>query len=91
MVVAAEVSRLADQTAGSTKSIKDIVEKKFISCKREWMDLLSLQVCLIQFWRVKGINVKTNDVKGLIDEYSQLTSNLEVTIQNVKAISAEIF
>ena len=41
--------------------------------------------------RVKGINVKTNDVKGLIEQYSQLTSTLEVTIQNVKAISSEIF
>ncbi|HMW08457.1 MAG TPA: HAMP domain-containing methyl-accepting chemotaxis protein [Leptospiraceae bacterium] len=91
-VVAAEVSRLADQTAGSTKSIKDIVRKNSALVKAG-MDGLAELTSMFDgiLERVKGINVKTNDVKGLIDEYSQLTSHLEVTIQNVKAISAEIF
>ncbi|MBL0266583.1 MAG: hypothetical protein IPQ05_22670 [Leptospiraceae bacterium] len=91
-VVAAEVSRLADQTAGSTKSIKDIV-KKNSSLVKAGMDglveLTSMFDMILE--RVKGINLKTNDVKGLIEEYSQLTSHLEVTIQNVKTISSEIF
>ena len=91
-VVAAEVSRLADQTAGSTKSIKDIV-KKNSSLVKAGMDglveLTSMFDTILE--RVKGINLKTNDVKGLIEEYSQLTSHLEVTIQNVKTISSEIF
>lgn len=91
-VVAAEVSRLADRTAGSTKSIKDIV-KKNSSLVKAGMDglveLTSMFDMILE--RVKGINLKTNDVKGLIEEYSQLTSHLEVTIQNVKTISSEIF
>ena len=91
-VVAAEVSRLADQTAGSTKSIKDIVRKNSSLVKAGMDGLVELTTMFDTILeRVKGINVKTNDVKGLIEEYSQLTSNLEVTIQNVKAISAEIF
>lgn len=91
-VVAAEVSRLADQTAGSTKSIKDIVRKNSSLVKAGMdglVELTSMFDTILE--RVKGINLKTNDVKGLIDEYSQLTSTLEVTIQNVKAISSEIF
>ncbi len=91
-VVAAEVSRLADQTAGSTKSIKDIVRKNSSLVKAGMdglVELTSMFDTILE--RVKGINLKTNDVKGLIEEYSQLTSTLEVTIQNVKAISSEIF
>ncbi|MBK8399333.1 MAG: hypothetical protein IPL26_29340 [Leptospiraceae bacterium] len=91
-VVAAEVSRLADQTAGSTKSIKDIVRKNstLVKAGMEGLaELTSMFDAILE--RVKGINVKTNDVKGLIEQYSQLTSHLEVTIQNVKSISAEIF
>jgi methyl-accepting chemotaxis protein len=91
-VVAAEVSRLADQTAGSTKSIKDIVRKNSSLVKAGMdglVELTSMFDTILE--RVKGINLKTNDVKGLIEEYSQLTSHLEVTIQNVKTISSEIF
>ena len=40
--------------------------------------------------KVKGINIKTNDLKGLIDKYTALTSDLEKTIQAVKDISLEI-
>ncbi len=91
-VVAAEVSRLADQTAGSTKSIKDIVRKNSTLVKAGMEGLAELTTMFDAILeRVKGINVKTNDVKGLIEQYSQLTSTLEVTIQNVKAISSEIF
>ena len=90
-VVAAEVSRLADQTANSTKSIKDIVRKNSLLVKAGMeglAELTSMFDTILE--KVKGINIKTNDLKGLIDKYTALTSDLEKTIQAVKDISLEI-
>jgi methyl-accepting chemotaxis protein len=91
-VVATEVSRLADQTAGSTKSIKDIVNKNSALVKAGMDGLAELTKMFdMVLGRVKGINSKTDDINHLIQNYIDLNASLEDTIQNVKKISSEIY
>ena len=91
-VVATEVSRLADQTAGSTKSIKDIVNKNSALVKAGMEGLAELTKMFdMVLGRVKGINSKTDDINHLIQGYIEINSSLEGTIQNVKRISSDIY
>lgn len=90
-VVATEVSRLAEQTAGSTKSIKDIIKKNSEQV-RAGMDGLADLTNMFEaiLTRVKDINSKTHDLSELIQKSIQFNSNLEEGVKTVQVIASEI-